>query len=26
VVKGEKERTTNLRGEPLENKEGENHV
>jgi len=26
VVKGEKERTTNLRGEPLEKKEGEDHV
>ena len=26
VVKGEKERTTNLRGEPLEMKEGEDHV
>ena len=26
VVKGEKERTTNLRGEPLEVKEGEDHV
>jgi len=26
VIKGEKERTTNLRGEPLERKEGEDHV
>jgi len=26
VVKGEKERTTNLRGEPLDMKEGEDHV
>jgi Fe-S oxidoreductase len=26
MVKGEKERTTNLRGEPLERKEGEDHV
>ncbi|HUL22489.1 MAG TPA: (Fe-S)-binding protein [Thermodesulfobacteriota bacterium] len=26
VVKGEKERTTNLRGEPLEKKEGADHV
>jgi Fe-S oxidoreductase len=26
MVKGEKERTTNLRGEPLEMKEGEDHV
>ncbi len=26
VVKGEKERTTNLRGEPLEKKEGDDHV
>ena len=26
VLKGEKERTTNLRGEPLEMKEGEDHV
>jgi len=26
VVKGEKERTTNLRSEPLEKKEGEDHV
>jgi hypothetical protein len=26
VLKGEKERTTNLRGEPLTSREGEEHV